>query len=98
MCRGWSHGDHHTHESCVCQSRGGPFWIRLRAAIYIPTPRQQGLEAPADRNPSPNWTWARLLKRVFAIDMARCPGVSRAGCGSLRRLWKEVSSRKSCGM
>ena len=44
----------------------------LRAAI-IPTPRQQGLEAPEDRSPSPNWTWARLLKRVFAIDMARCP-------------------------
>jgi hypothetical protein len=44
----------------------------LRAAI-IPTPRQQGLEAPEDRSPSPNWTWARLLKRVFALDMERCP-------------------------
>jgi Putative transposase len=44
----------------------------LRAAI-IPTPRQQGREAPADRRPSPHWTWARLLKRVFALDMARCP-------------------------
>jgi hypothetical protein len=44
----------------------------LRAAI-IPTPRQQGLEAPDDQSPSPNWTWARLLKRVFAIDMERCP-------------------------
>ena len=44
----------------------------LRAAI-IPTPRQQGLEASDDRSPSPHWTWARLLKRVFAIDMARCP-------------------------
>ena len=44
----------------------------LRAAI-IPTPRQQGLEASEGRIPSPNWTWARLLKRVFAIDMERCP-------------------------
>jgi hypothetical protein len=44
----------------------------LRAAI-IPTPRQQGLEAPDDRRPSPHWTWARLLKRVFAMDMARGP-------------------------
>jgi hypothetical protein len=35
----------------------------LRAAI-IPTPRQQGLEAPDDRSPSPNWTWARL--RIIA--------------------------------
>jgi hypothetical protein len=44
----------------------------LRAAI-IPTPRQPGLEAPDDRSPSPYWTWARLLKRVFAMDMERCP-------------------------
>jgi Putative transposase/Transposase zinc-binding domain len=44
----------------------------LRSAI-IPTPRQQGLEEPEGRNHSPNWTWARLLKRVFAIDMERCP-------------------------
>jgi len=43
-----------------------------RAAI-IPTPRQQGLEAPDDRSPSLHWTWAQLLKRVFAIDMERCP-------------------------
>jgi hypothetical protein len=44
----------------------------LRAAS-IPTPRQQGVEAPAGSTVSPNWTWARLLKRVFAIDLARCP-------------------------
>jgi hypothetical protein len=44
----------------------------LRAAI-IPTPRQQGLEEPEGRTASPNWTWARLLKRVFSIDMERCP-------------------------
>jgi hypothetical protein len=44
----------------------------LRAAI-IPTPRQQGLEEPEGGTASPNWTWARLLKRVFAIDMERCP-------------------------
>jgi hypothetical protein len=44
----------------------------LRTAI-IPTPRQQGLEEPEGGRTSPNWTWARLLKRVFAIDMERCP-------------------------
>jgi hypothetical protein len=22
---------------------------------------------------SPRWNWAQLLKRVFALDMARCP-------------------------
>jgi hypothetical protein len=45
---------------------------KLRAAIIL-TPRQQGLEEPKDRSTSPNWTWARLLKRVFAIDRERCP-------------------------
>ena len=45
---------------------------KLRGAI-IPTPRQQGKEEPEGRPPSPHWNWARLLKRVFTIDMARCP-------------------------
>ena len=44
----------------------------LRGAI-IPTPRQQGLEEQKDRTASHRWSWARLLKRVFALDMARCP-------------------------
>jgi hypothetical protein len=30
---------------------------------------------------SPRWSWARLLKRVFALDMARCPWCQR---GTLR--------------
>ena len=45
---------------------------KLRGAI-IPTPRQQGLEEPDASTPSPHWSWARLLKRVFAMDMERCP-------------------------
>jgi hypothetical protein len=45
---------------------------KLRAAI-IPTPRQQGVEESEGSTASPNWTWARLLKRIFAIDMERCP-------------------------
>jgi Putative transposase/Transposase zinc-binding domain len=44
----------------------------LRGAI-IPTTRQQGLEEQEDRTASPRWSWAWLLKRVFALDMARCP-------------------------
>ena len=32
---------------------------------------------------SPRWTWVRLLKRVFALDMARCPWCQR---GSLRMI------------
>jgi hypothetical protein len=53
----------------------------LRGAI-IPTPRQQGVEDEgATDTASPHWSWARLLKRVFALDMARCPWCQE---GSLR--------------
>jgi hypothetical protein len=44
----------------------------LRKAI-IPTPRQQGMVDAERDTASPRWSWARLLKRVFALDMARCP-------------------------
>ena len=44
----------------------------LRGAI-IPTPRQQGVDEGETATRSPRWIWARLLKRVFALDMARCP-------------------------
>jgi len=52
----------------------------LRGAI-IPTPRQQGIDEEATDTGSTRWTWARLLKRVFALDMARCPWCQR---GALR--------------
>src|SRR5439155_6251223 len=52
----------------------------LRGAI-IPTPRQQGVDEEETDTGSPRWRWARLLKRVFALDMARCPFCQR---GSLR--------------
>jgi hypothetical protein len=44
----------------------------LRSAI-TPPPRQQGIDEPEASPESPRWSWARLLKRVFALDMARCP-------------------------
>ena len=52
----------------------------LRGAI-IPTPRQQGLKDEEPDTGSPRWSWARLLKRVFALAMARCPWCQR---GTLR--------------
>src|SRR5439155_13201288 len=52
----------------------------LRGAI-IPTPRQQGVDEEESDTGSPRWSWARLLKRVFALDMARCPWCQR---GALR--------------
>ena len=44
----------------------------LRGTI-TPTPRQQGVEEPEASHAAPYWSWARLLKRVFALDMATCP-------------------------
>src|SRR5499433_2781140 len=43
----------------------------LRGAIR-PTPRQQGLDG-AEAHPSAYWPWARLLGRVFGLDMHTCP-------------------------
>ncbi len=54
----------------------------LRGAI-IPTSRQQGMDEEETDTGSPRWSWARLLKRVFALDMARCPWCQRGDrCGS----------------
>ena len=47
----------------------------------IPTLRQQGLEDEETDTASPRWSWARLLKRVLALDMARGPFCQR---GALR--------------
>jgi hypothetical protein len=53
---------------------------RLRAAI-IPTLRQQGVDGEETRTGTSYWHWARLLGRVFDLDMATCPFCRR---GSLR--------------
>jgi len=52
----------------------------LRGAI-TPLPRQQGVEEPEASSAAPRWSWARLLKRVFALDMALGPLCHR---GALR--------------
>jgi hypothetical protein len=44
----------------------------LRGTI-IPTPRQQGVDKEATDTGAPRWSWTRLLKRVFSLDMVRCP-------------------------
>jgi hypothetical protein len=52
----------------------------LRGSV-IPTPRQQGMEGEAARTGIPYWTWARLLGRVFGLEMGTCPLCQR---GTLR--------------
>ena len=49
-----------------------------RRGAIIPTAHQQGAEEPGPRTASPRWGWARLLKRVFALDMERCPFCQRS--------------------
>ena len=44
----------------------------LRGSV-TPTPRQQGMEEQEATITSPHWSWARLLHRVFALDMVHCP-------------------------
>jgi hypothetical protein len=44
----------------------------LRGAIR-PTPRQQGLDGEETQTRTPYWPWARLLGRVFGLEMATCP-------------------------
>ena len=36
------------------------------------TPRQQGVDGPEANTGTPRWSWARLLQRVFDLDMATC--------------------------
>ena len=44
----------------------------LRSPL-IPPPRQQGADEEETDTVLPYWRWARLLKHVFALAMARCP-------------------------
>ncbi len=53
---------------------------KLREAIR-PTPRQQGQETEEARPRTPYWSWARLLERVFGLEMGTCPVCGR---GSMR--------------
>jgi hypothetical protein len=48
----------------------------LRGSV-IPTPRQQGMDGEETPRGTPYWTWARLLKRVFALEMDTCPWCQR---------------------
>jgi hypothetical protein len=52
----------------------------LRGSV-ISTPRQQGMAEQGVSTALAHWSWARLLHRVFALDMATCPFCQR---GTLR--------------
>lgn len=52
-------------------------------AMIIPIPRQQDIEAPEASRERPRWTWAKLIKRGFDLDLATCPRCQR---GTLRMI------------
>src|SRR5262249_51835455 len=52
-----------------------------RRAAILPTPRQQGRDGEEMPRSTPDWTWARLLKRGVALRVGRCPLCQR---GTLR--------------
>src|SRR5262249_8246742 len=52
------------------------------------TPCQQGVEDEGATDAvSPHWSWARLLKRVFALDMARCPWCQEESLRIIAAVW-----------
>ena len=61
---------------------------KLRAAI-IPTPRQQGVDGDTSKTGTPYWNWARLLGRVFDLDMATCPFCRRGSLHIIAAITQE---------
>ncbi len=52
-----------------------------RRGATTPTPRQQGVDGHEANTGTPRWSWARLLGRMFDLDIATCPFCR---CGALR--------------
>jgi hypothetical protein len=72
----------HSYPPLTRRTYGGCLAPHSQLRRFItPTPRQQDVAAPEAGSASPPWGWARLLKRVFAFDMERCPACGR---GTLR--------------
>ena len=71
----------------LCPCRGSTWcamvavWHRTATCVGRLSPRQQGVVEQEDTMASPRWSWARLLKHVFALNMAPCPWCQR---GTLR--------------
>lgn len=61
----------------------------LRSAI-LPTPHQQGVDGCTASTGSPRWSWARLLKRVCALEMATCPFCQRGSRRSIAAITPEA--------
>src|SRR5713101_754033 len=65
-----------------------------RRGAVTPTLRQQGVEEDDATTESPRWSWARLLKRVFALDMATCPLCRQGSLRIIAAITQAEASRK----
>ena len=70
---------------------------RRRGAI-TPTPRQQGVAEPEASSAEPHWSWARLLKRVFALDLTTCPFCHQGTLRIIAAMTQGESSARSSAM
>jgi hypothetical protein len=61
---------------------------QLRGAI-LPTPRQQGVDEEKAKAGTPYCSWAQLLGRVFALDVATCPLCRRGALRIIAALTQE---------
>jgi len=63
-----------------------------RSRIVVPAPPERATEPPTDharaQGETPRMSWARLLKRVFDIDIERCPN-----CGGGLKIIAAPSTR-----
>ena len=60
----------------------------------MPTPRQQGADGRDARTGIPRWNWARLLKRVFALDLVPCPLCRRGSLWMIAAIIHEAVIRR----
>ena len=72
---------------------------QLRGAL-IPTPHQRGVDGNDASTGTPLWNWPRLLKRVFAVDMAMCLWCRGGALSIMATVTHEAVSprlRRACG-
>src|SRR5262249_7109312 len=59
-----------------------------------PTLRQQGLDGAEAQPATPYWPWARLLGRVFGLEMRTCPLCRRGSLHIIAVISQEAVTRR----
>jgi hypothetical protein len=56
------------------------------------------VEEPEASSAAPHWSWTRLLKRVFALDLAICPFCHQGTLRIIAAITQGRSSERSSAM